>query len=488
MKIVKFISLSFLFFGFLSCSKNLDQVPKTNITAPVFYKTEDQLIKAVNGIYRQLGIVYDAKGLVDIGAEERSDNVVWKQAAGTQAGVKLIYEFQAGPSNQVIRSAWEDGYKAIYICNNVIDKIKNSSANFSDPSLKKRLIAEATAVRALIFFDMVRNWGPIPLPLKPLSIEESFQISRTDVDEVYNQIINDLKEAKKYLPESYSNKKDIGRMTKYGAAAILAKVYITRGETQKAKNELKEIIDSNLYSLDTNNDGIVNKDDYLYLFQPNTKNCKGSIVEVQYMSGPNGVNSDHQNTYRPFDQRFHPRGVDQTRAGGNGGINTPSQDLIDVFEPADSIRKSISAASGFYTLNTHEFVAFPYTRKFYDIDYLNAGQNFEIIRYADILLLYAEVTKDPKYLNMVRARVGLPLYGESGYPNRKYNTFERAIEHERRVELCFEFHRFYDLARHGRAIQVMKAKGYDINKNKLLLPIPQHVIDVNPKIKQNPGY
>jgi hypothetical protein len=88
---------------------------------------------------------------------------------------------------------------------------------------------------------------------------------------------------------------------------------------------------------------------------------------------------------------------------------------------------------------------------------------------------------------MVRARVGLPGFGQSGYPGQ-FNTLAMAIEHERRVELAFEFHRFFDLVRTGRAIEVMQAKGYKINQNNILFPIPLNTIDVNPKITQNPGY
>ncbi len=487
MKIIKLITICVVAISLISCSDDLNQLPKTQITSPNFYQTEQQFIDATNDIYRQMGIVYDAGGIVDIGAEYRSDNTYIKQIAGNRTGVIRLNQFQAGPANEDILGAWEDGYEAIYACNNIISRLENTSITFTEPTLKDRLIAEATAVRALIFFNMVRSWGAIPLPLKPLSIEESYEYLRESEDVVYDQIINDLNNSKDNLPESYSGN-DVGRITKYGAAAILAKVYLTRGATQDAQDELEQIMDSNLYSLDANNDGTVNKDDYKHLFQPNTKNSKSSVVEVQYMSGTNAVNSSHQNTYRPFDQRFHPIGVNQTRAGGAGGINTPTEDLINEFEPADSVRKSISAAPGFFTLSDNEFVDFPYTRKFYDTDYLNAGQNFEIIRYADILLMYSEVTGDPLYLNRVRARVGLPGYGEPGYPSSKYNTLEKAIEHERRMELCFEFHRFFDLVRNGRALEVLQSKGYDITESELLLPIPQNVIDVNPEITQNPGY
>jgi hypothetical protein len=331
---------------------------------------------------------------------------------------------------------------------------------------------------------MVRAWGDIPLPLMPLSPEESYNYLREDKEVVYQQIINDLIYCKNNLPESYSGR-DIGRITKYGASSVLAKVYLTTGDAQNAGKELKEIIDSDLYSLDANADGIVNADDYRYLFHPDTKNSKASLVEVQYLGGENAANSNHQQQYTPFHWAFHLPEMSETFRGN--GMNTPTQDIINEFEPNDTIRKSISVYPGYVNLDTDQFVEYPFTMKFYDPNWRYAGQNFEIIRYADILLMYSEVTNDPAYLNMVRTRVGLPGYGEPGYP-AGYNTLAKALEHERRIELCFEFHRFFDLVRTGRAVEVMQAKGYDINQDKLLFPIPLRALDVNPKLDQNNGY
>jgi hypothetical protein len=474
--------------GLISCNDILNQQPKTSISPQKFFNSQKELLNATNDIYRQMGIVYDANGIVDIGAEQRSDNVQIIQTAGTKAGYRKIAKNEETAGNEVILDAWNDAYKAIYVCNNVIDKIKNSNVTFDDPSLKKGLIAEATTVRSLIFFDLVRDFGAIPLPLKPLTIEEGFQKSRMSVDKVYKQLIDDLETAKEDLPKNYTGD-DVGRITKYGAAAILAKVYLRNGDVTEAKKELKEIIDSGVYSLDANDDGNVNKQDYNYLFQPDTKNSKSSIVEVQYKSGSNGFNSNHEANYRPFSHQFHFRGVDETIQSGNGGENTPSENLINEFENKNGVRRKISAALGFHTLDTDEFISWPHTLKFYDPEWKHPGQNVEIIRYADILLLYAEITHDPHYLNKVRERVGLAGYGTPEYSSNKYNTLDKAIQHERRLALCFEFHRFYDLTRKGIAIKVLNKRGYNnINKNKLLLPIPQHVIDVNPNIKQNPGY
>jgi hypothetical protein len=484
MKTINKITIYILLLSIYACSEEkLDLYPKTAITEGNFYQTEDQFMLAVNDVYRQMERTYRAGGIADIYGELRSDNTYIEFIGGSSNSAERISGFNIPTNDLDTENAWQDSYNAIFICNDILNRIDNTSVEFSSQNLKERLRAEVTFVRALIYFNMVRVWGDIPLPMTPLSPEEGYQYLREESDVVYEQIISDLTYAKNKLPESYSG--NIGRVTKYGATAVLAKVYLTRGNEQNAEIELKEIIDSNLYSLDADDNGIVNADDYRYIFHPDTKNSKSSLLEVQYLEGQNAVNSNHQQQYTPYQWSFHLPGINETFRGG--GRNTPTQDLVNEFEPEDTVRRSISVYPGYVNLETGDFVEYPFTMKFYDPNWRYAGQNFEIIRYADVLLMYAEVTNDPTYLNMVRARVGLPVYGESGYP-AEYNTLNKAIEHERRVELSFEFHRFFDLVRTGRAVEVMQAKGYDINQNKLHFPVPQRAIDVNPDLSQNAGY
>jgi hypothetical protein len=111
-----------------------------------------------------------------------------------------------------------------------------------------------------------------------------------------------------------------------------------------------------------------------------------------------------------------------------------------------------------------------------------------ILRYADVLLMLTEATGDVQYLNKVRTRAGLPLYGTASFPSAKYPTLDLAIEHERRMEFAMEFHRWFDLKRTGRAVTVLSAKGKPVNEDKLLLPIPQFARDQNPDLGQNKGY
>lgn len=485
MKTINYIFIYILLLSIYSCSeKELDLYPKTAITEGNFYQTEDQFMLAVNDVYRQMERAYSAGGIADIYGELRSDNTYIEFIGGSSNSAERISGFNIPTNDLDTENAWQNSYNSIFICNDILNRLDNTGVEFSSQNLKERLRAEVTFVRALIYFNMVRVWGDIPLPLTPLSPEEGYQYLREDSDVVYEQIISDLVYAKDNLPESYSGN-NIGRVTKYGATAVLAKVYLTRGNESGAETELKEIMDSGLYSLDADDNGVVNADDYRYIFHPDTKNSKSSILEIQYLEGQNAVNSDHQQAYTPYQWSFHLPGINETFRGG--GRNTPTQDLVNEFEPQDTIRKIVSVYPGYVNLETGDFVDYPFTMKFYDPNWRYAGQNFEIIRYADILLMYAEVTGDPAYLNMVRARMGLPAYGEPGYP-ADYNTLDKAIEHERRVELCFEFHRFFDLVRTGRAIEVMQEKGYDINQNKLHFPIPQRAIDVNPELTQNAGF
>lgn len=471
--------------GAFSCNEDvLDLYPKTAITEGNFYQTEDQLILTVNDVYRQMVRIYNAGGIPDLYGELRSDNTYIEFTGGSTTFAEDISEFRIATNNGKIEDAWQTCYNAIFICNNAISRLEKTEIEFSDAGLKTRLIAEAKLIRSLIFFNMVRAWGDIPLPLKPVTPAESYDYLRADSEVVYQQIIDDLLTCKNDLPERYSGN-DVGRVTRYGATALLAKVYLTRGDEENAAAALKEIIDSGLYSLDANADGVVNEDDYTYIFQPGTKNSKASLLEVQYLAGENAVNSNHQFEYAPYHWAFHLPGMTETFRGN--GMNTPTEDLINEFEADDVIRKGVSVYPGYVNLDTDQFVKYPFTMKFFDPNWRYEGQNFEIIRYADILLMYTEVTGDPQYLNMVRARVGLPGYGEAGYP-AEYNTLEKALEHERRIELCFEYHRFFDLVRTGRAVEVMAAKGYDIDQDALLFPIPLRAIDVNPKLKQNNGY
>ncbi|MGF1585972.1 MAG: RagB/SusD family nutrient uptake outer membrane protein [Bacteroidales bacterium] len=488
MKYIKYLLIVTFLLVIVSCDedKYLDIYPKTSITQDEFYNTVIELNQGLNDAYRQLGRVYNAHGIVDLYGEQSSDNTYILIKGGGDNFSEQIAEHRIIPNNNRIVTAWNVCYNAIYICNLIIEKLETTTTDI-DQGLKNRMIAEAKAIRSLIYFNMVRVWGDIPLVLIPISPIAAYDYLREDSEKVYAQIISDLNSAKNNLPGNYTGV-DVGRITRYGVSGILSKVYLTLGDKQAAQSELSDVINSGMYSLDANNDGVVNSEDFSYIFAPGIKNTRSSVLEIQYLAGANANNSNHMQSFTPFHWAFHLGDIGGPTTPWRGeGINTPTTDLIESFEDGDP-RQGATYYPGYTDQEAGEFVNYPWTIKYFDPNFSNPGSNVPVIRYADILLMYAEVTEDATYLNMVRDRAGLPRFGSDEYPTDLYPTLERAIEHERRVELAFEFHRFFDLVRTGRAVEVLQAKGYNLNVNNLLFPIPQSVIDVNSAITQNPGY
>lgn len=225
---------------------------------------------------------------------------------------------------------------------------------------------------------------------------------------------------------------------------------------------------------------------YATLWDKTKKNNASSIFEIQYKGGKANPYSKYWAMFSPLDNRI-------VTAWG-AGMNQVTPDLWDAYETGDP-RRDLSIQDGYTTASgIHVDVKYPIKWKdaTAEVDGLReaSDNNFIVLRYADVLLMLTEATGDAKYMNEVRARVGLPLYGTSGYP-AKYNTIELAVEHERQVELALEFHRWFDLIRTGRAITVIKSssKNVTINANQLLLPIPLEVITQNPDvITQNEAY
>lgn len=482
MKISKLLFIGTFLFFFSSCEEErLNLFPLTELTEGNFYRDLSQMEAAVDDVYRQMGILYDSRGIPSLYGTLLSDNgEVVAQLSGNPR-FQEIDRHQILADNPRIEEAWDMAYNSIFICNNIIEHLEKTELEIEE-GRKNRMLAEAKFVRALVYFNLVRAFGAVPLITKVISPEEAYDFLRVDPGVVYDQIIDDLTFAKANLETIYSGS-DVGRVTSYSAAAVLAKVFLTQENRSAAQNELEYIIDSGNYSLDSNEDGSVNVNDYFNLFQPDTKNSESSVLEAQYMSGVNELNSHHQLDFSPYAEDWRHPLIDEVLDNGTG-FNVPTVDLASEFEEGDP-RKEITVVPGFEN-SSGIFVEDRFTLKYFDPNWWNAGQNFEIIRYSDILLMYAEVTGDQKYLNMVRERVGLVPFGTPEYPNDLYPTLELAIEHERRVELAMEMHRYFDLVRNGRAVEVIapKVEG-DVD---ILFPIPQRAIDVNPGLTQNPGY
>lgn len=479
------IAIALLGFSFSSCSDFLEQNPQTDLSENDFYKTADDILSAVNGVYSSLqeGDIY---GNWYVFGEIPSDNTR-NQLSGSVTTQNEFDQFYIDTQNSMIANFWKAAYKVINRTNTVLGRIDGIEIN---TELANRYKLECKFIRALMYFNLVRVYGDVPLVLKEISISESYDILREPKENVYNQIIADLKEAQD-LPVSYSTAED-GRATQGAAKALLANVYMTLHKYAEAETILAEIINSGRYSLLENTPGSLNIDGYKNVFSPVNHNSKEGIFEIQFLKGGYGEGSNYANNFAPENS-----GTNVVAVGGTGGNNIPEMDIYNAYEEGD-LRRDFSMSLGYYdNRKNNEWVESRYVCKFMDVPYQNndASNNYPVIRYADVILMYAEALNQNgktaeacKYLNMTRRR-GFGYQTTETSPVDLLTTdkaqFALMVEQERRVELAFENHRWFDLIRTGRAVEVMRSKGFSLNETNLICPIPQKQIDVNPKLTQN---
>ena len=479
------IAIALLGFSFSSCSDFLEQNPQTDLSENDFYKTADDILSAVNGAYSSLqeGDIY---GNWYVFGEIPSDNTR-NQLSGSVTTQNEFDHFYIDTQNSMIANFWKAAYKVINRTNTILGRIDGIEIN---TELANRYKLECKFIRALMYFNLVRVYGDVPLVLKEISISESYDILREPKENVYNQIIADLKEAQD-LPVSYSTAED-GRATQGAAKALLANVYMTLHKYAEAETILAEIINSGRYSLLENTPGSLNIDGYKNVFSPVNHNSKEGIFEIQFLKGGYGEGSNYANNFAPENS-----GTNVVAVGGTGGNNIPEMDIYNAYEEGD-LRRDFSMSLGYYdNRKNNEWVESRYVCKFMDVPYQNndASNNYPVIRYADVILMYAEALNQNgktaeacKYLNMTRRR-GFGYQTTETSPVDLQTTdkaqFALMVEQERRVELAFENHRWFDLIRTGRAVEVMRSKGFSLNETNLICPIPQKQIDVNPKLTQN---
>lgn len=467
----KILALTLICVMACSCKKFLDLAPVSNANANNFYKTKADFEVAINSAYATLYVIYAPEEAASYG-ETRSDNATIGTVAGAQADKWAIRDYTINAANTLIYQYWQEYYKALFTINNILDQIQTAGL---DPAYTARVQAEMMFLRGTYYYNMVQLWGPVPLVTKVVNADDAYKTLRSPEADVYKQIVSDLKFAAANLPLANAVPA-VGRASKGAAETLLGKVYLSQGDKASATTVLMDVYNSNQYSL---------LPSYASLWGSTVKNTKESVFEIQYLGG------SASNPYSPYWTAYAPvtNGV-ITKYGG--GINQVTDDLYNEYETGDP-RRDISINTG-YTDAKGNFVAIKFPKKWEDRTAPSSGtqelsnNNFMVLRYADVLLLLTEATGDAQYMNLVRARAGVPAYGTASYPSAKYGTLALALEHERRVELALEFHRWFDLKRTGRLVTVLSAKGKAINQNNQLFPIPQYVVTQNSAITQNAGY
>lgn len=454
-----------------SCSdKFIDLNPIANQNAGSFYRNANELEQAVTAAYDALQSGYTANRF-DHFMEVRSDNSYNDNTTQNGGEFANFDNFSLSPGNSVLNSAWSISYQGIQRCNIVLNRI--GGIGDMDAATKSTRTGEVRFLRALNYFNIVRIWGAAPLILTETADPiEGFAHTRNSPDEIYGQIIEDLREAIQMLPPKADQ---VGRATKGAAQTLLGKVYLTLGRFEDAASILREVIDGQEYRLIT---------PYKDVFDENNKNHEESIFEVQFKHSTNG---EGNNSPDP-----------------NGGFvnNRPSPNIITLFEanPDDRFEASVSKDDmGLY-----------YSAKSVGVKGTDGtyGFNTIVLRYADVLLMASEALNELgynqgnafSYLNEVRARANAIPYKADDLPDQE--SFREAIAKERRLELAFENHRWFDLLRTGEALETMRAanKGvldpnggsalaFSIQPHQLLFPVPQAQIDASGGVlTQNDDY
>lgn len=452
----------------------LDREPISDVTEGNFFQTGADAEAALIAAYDALQSEYYIFDRL-INGEVTSDNCY---AGGDNPNNFQIDEFRVATNNGNVERDWRYLYDGISRANAVLDNVGNISAPDLTEARKAQILGEARFLRATHYFQLVNLWGGVPLILEKVNStdpEVVFQPRATE-QEVYATIIADLEVAIELLPLSWLNRQE--RATRGAAQATLAKAYAHQPEPDwpAVKANAEAVINSNIYSLLSNYDA---------LWDGTNENTAESIFEVQYIGGTNEANWGPQLWLPP------------SLTGDNWRkFNTPSNDILNAFDTMnDGTRRGASILlEGGLPWRDPDYpsgvIPFPFKQR--RAGGFSSPNNFILLRLADVILLAAEANNElndlgtaRSQLNQVRRRVGLPEV-----TTNDQNTLRAVIQDERRLELAFEGHRWFDLKRTGRAIAVMNAlnRGYDLTPEKLLFPIPQSELDRNPRLDQNPGY
>jgi len=461
-----------------SCQGFLELDPNDTVSINQMFNSESDFKDAINGCYHPLRARYNSWYILgDMPGED-----LWIEVPGARKASTNADLFSMNADEGLLNDTWSGFYLIISRVNYVLEKIEESDFSNLD-----RYAGEARFLRALSYFNLVRLFGDVPSITTSLTIEESFTVRRESVESIYRDIIiPDLIDAANKLPASYSGA-DVGRATKGAAKSLLGVVYLTRKDFTNAESILKEVTTMG-YSLLA---------DYNDLWTYTNEHHSEYIFDIEYMRGLVGQGCSFSYSFLPMNAEFTSM-IGLSGSWGGEDAN-PTQIFIDLFDtsPGDLRRDVNVDATGGFINSKGEFVKFlqcsSYTKKYQTaLSTSSDGHaNWKVVRYADVLLMLAEVLNENGktdealiHLNTVRARAGVPAYTNTGQ-----SDIREKIYTERRLELAFEGHRWFDLLRTGRAFSTMQSN--NMKEHQVLFPIPLtqlQVINNTDILWQNPGY
>ena len=523
----------------------LDSSPTDQLTTETYYETESDFILSVNGIYAinclwrqnmEFFPMIDMATPVAVKGSGRFGQFHWGNSGYTPADV---------PSD--VKNWWKRWWQGISRANEVLKRLEeNGDEVFTTVGLQDRIKGETLFLRAFYYFNLTYIWGDLPLITEPVT-EETYYPTRDAHSAIVEQMISDLTEAKSLLPsvtQYRQNTDDLGRASKGAAMALLGKIYCFEEQWSKAATELKKVIDLGDYQLTS---GLTGFNDQ---FWPTGENGVESIFEIQYTSG---LGDQYGNGFVSY---CATGGVGIDGAGGGYNYIEPTDYLVDFYETkngykvkstwlsnADS-KDNFSYSSDDPAFNSenpftnrdprlswtvmyeesayvddkfpgHTFTAAsPVESNYATVKYIvgqnafaQSDMNIIVLRYADVLLLYAEALMEQNdldnaatYVNMVRSRPSVAMPDVPNNVIASQSILREYIHEERIRELALEYgHVFFDMRRWGIWVDEMKAfwttnkyghenAAIDIDEHNILWAIAQDEMDLNPNLEQNPDY
>lgn len=466
MKKLNILIAGFMMLGLSSCSDSFfDLKPNDQVTRDQIYKTENDFKLAVNACYSKLQTQMDF--YIEM-CEFRSDELTLDApTAGTQDRYD-IDQFKEVASNGILDNLWANFNNGVYRCNLVLASIDDATF---DETKKAQYKAEAMFIRSLTYFNMYRSWGCVPITYKPVTVEESLTIGRATEQQMYDMIVGQLEEIvnNNMLPKKYTGD-DIGRATLGAAKALLGKAYLTFGKPEMAAKVLKSLIEDNSHSLLPN---------IADVFDVNNKWNKEILFAIRY---------------------------NKTVEGEGHGAWYSLSNLSDNNYRTETLNK-------LYTVDDKRAEMLDYVKvpgvnvylikKFYDErDATNRTYGSEniLLRYSDVLLMYAEAlnevsfsnsqtSEQAKALNKVHERAGLTPIDVTEAADK--NAFRKLIEVERQKEFAYEGQRWFDSVRLGGAKEAALNEGHEIQDYQMVFPIPSSELErINNTdlLWQNAGY
>ena len=482
-----------------------------------FFTQGETAIQSINAAYVPLMWEFSSTYYPEwfIGDVVSDDALKGGQSIGDMSVVYDMENFKTATNNAYLLDFYRAQYQGVGRCNLVLEQVPAMTLDSAmDASIKNRIIGEAKYLRAMYYFRLVRVFGGVPKVDFVVNSAKKWKQPRASADSIYKFIISDLEDANaKLWKKSKYAATDMGRATKGAAQAMLLKANLYTKQYAKAKSWGDSIIASNEYSLVNN---------YADNFTLAGENGSESVFEIQYMEEPNSDygqgNGFTRGTFSVILTRSRA-----SKAGG-WGFNKPTQNLWNEYEAGD-IRRDETILNP-----TDDEIENPAQEIYFGCRFLNkkyaminpdksyarlahatrGAINNKVIRYADVLLMYAEaccelnnLTPAKWALEEVRKRARgnalvLPAFPYGTYSDNQ-TDLRKAIRHERRVELAMEGHRWFDLVRWGIAKETMDAYAQTesdgaraqmapfVKGKHELFPIPAAELDLNP-MDQNPFY